>query len=176
MMDDKKAPLSAQIRIDYLKSKYHLQSHPEGGFYVQQYKSIDFITPSIRFGQEPRSCATAIYYLLTYNDFSAFHKIKSDETWHFYEGNNLLIHIIAKNGELETITLGNKDDHTVHQYTVSAEHWFAAELEDKNGYAFVGCTVAPGFEFKDFELANATNLSSQYPINTGLINRLSRQP
>ena len=140
-----------------LIQKYNLEPHPEGGWYKQTYKSNELIAAEAlpkRFGAN-RAFSTAIYFLLEQGNFSAFHRIKSDECWHFYAGDPLLIYIIEQNGELKIISLGNdfEKGHSF-QYVVPANCWFASRPAPESEYCFVGCTVSPGFEFEDFELAN----------------------
>lgn len=114
-----------------------------------------------------RNCSTAIYYLINGKNFSAFHKIKSDELWHYYEGNtSIKIYEIKNNGELIIHNLGRN---------IEKDSWFAAELTNKeeNHFALVGCTVTPGFEFEDFKLAEFNKLSLQYPNYIDIIQKLS---
>ena len=87
------------------------------------------------------------------NDFSSFHRLKSDETWNFHYGSSLTIYIINEAGILKKVTLGNPllDENAVFQYTVQANQWFAAEVNDKSSFSLVGCYVSPGFEYRDFE-------------------------
>ncbi|MEP7108999.1 MAG: cupin domain-containing protein [Ferruginibacter sp.] len=160
-----------------LVEKYTLLPHPEGGFFKENYRSLEII-PQIflpkRFNGE-RSYSTAIYFLLEKGNFSAFHKINSDECWHFYAGATLWIHVIHLNGRLETIKLGSDLlNGEQFQAVVPAECWFASEPAPGTDYSFVGCTVAPGFDFSDLELAKSDVLSKQFPQHTTLISRLSR--
>ena len=163
--------------INLLIQKYNLEPHPEGGWYKQTYKSNEQIAPEAlpeRFSAS-RTFSTAIYFLLERGNFSAFHRIKSDECWHFYAGEPLFIYIIEQTGELKIISLGN--DHEKgqsFQYVVPANCWFASRPAPESEYCFVGCTVSPGFEFDDFELANATELSTIYPQHKPIIIELCR--
>ncbi len=113
--------------------------------------------------------------MLEKNDFSAFHRIQSDETWHFYTGSPLLLYIISPDGHLKCIQISNqlKEEHFL-QYTVPYGHWFAAELEDKSGFALLGCSVSPGFDFKDFEMAEKTEMLTLYPKHKEIIDRLCK--
>ncbi|MBX2931042.1 MAG: cupin domain-containing protein [Chitinophagaceae bacterium] len=157
--------------------KYQLLPHPEGGFYKETYRSAEFIQKNAlpeRFSGD-RHFSTAIYFLLEQGNFSAFHKIKSDECWHFYTGQSLLVYIITPTGALQIIRLGsNVEQGEVFQYVVPANCWFASEPAPETDFSFVGCTVAPGFDFTDFELANATTLALQYPQHESIIKRLCR--
>jgi len=163
--------------INLLIQKYNLEPHPEGGWYKQTYKSNEQIAAEAlpeRFSAS-RTFSTAIYFLLERGNFSAFHRIKSDECWHFYAGEPLFIYIIEQTGELKIISLGN--DHEKgqsFQYVVPANCWFASRPAPESEYCFVGCTVSPGFEFDDFELANATELSTIYPQHKPIIIELCR--
>lgn len=160
-----------------LVEKFNLLPHPEGGFFKENYRSVEVIPHSSlpkRFRGD-RNYSTAIYFLLEQGNFSAFHKINSDECWHFYAGGTLLIYIIHLNGKLELIKLGNNlNEGERFQAVVPAECWFASEPAGSIAFSFVGCTVAPGFDFNDFQLAQSEELSKHYPQHKLLINRLTR--
>ncbi|HEY5966628.1 MAG TPA: cupin domain-containing protein [Chitinophagaceae bacterium] len=163
--------------VNTLIQRYGLVPHPEGGWYKQTYKSNEQIAAETlpkRFAAS-RFFSTAIYFLLEKGNFSAFHRIKSDECWHFYAGDPLLVHIIEQNGDLKVISLGS--DHEKgqsFQYVVPANCWFASRPAPGSEYCFVGCTVSPGFEFEDFELADTTELSIMYPQHKSVIIELCR--
>ncbi len=160
-----------------LISHYALQHHPEGGWYKEVYKSDEYIPQSAlppRFSGV-RAFSTAIYFLLEQGSFSSFHRIKSDECWHFYAGGPLLIYVIRQDGNLETIYLGNDiDKEHSFQFVVPANCWFASVPAPGSSFCFVGCTVAPGFDFADFELATADDLSALYPDHQNVIEQLCR--
>ncbi len=157
--------------VDY----YKLLPHPEGGYYRETYRSDALIGTGAGVFPEGRAYGTAIYFLLLQHDFSAFHRIKSDEIWHFYEGGPLLVHVIDPEGTLTTIRLGrNAGAGETFQAVVPAGCWFASEPVAGTDFAFVGCTVAPGFDFADFELAERADLCDAYPDHRELISRLSR--
>ena len=165
--------VTANYYIDHLQ----LKPHPEGGFYKESYRSAGTISssclPSDFSGD--RSFSTAIYFLLQAGDFSAFHKIKSDECWHFYEGETLLVHILQQNGFYNCIKLGRKLlDGERLQYVVPAGAWFASEPANSSFFSLVGCTVAPGFDFADFEMAHKENLLELFPQHDSLIRRLCK--
>ena len=153
-----------------------LEPHPEGGWYKEVYRSeesIDAAGLPERFGGA-RSFSTSIYFLLAEDNFSAFHRIKSDELWHFYAGDGLTVHIIAPDGEQSMLKLGAQPEAgETFQGVVPAGSWFAAEPKD-GGYGLVGCTVAPGFDFADFEMANRETLQAEFPQHSELIERLTR--
>jgi hypothetical protein len=113
--------------------------------------------------------------LLTSDNFSGFHRIKQDEVWHFYSGTPLAVHVIDNDGNYTKNLIGmDIENGLTPQLTVSANCWFASSVEGKNGYSFVGCTVAPGFDFNDFELAKRAELTAIYPQHTSIIKSLTR--
>ena len=160
----------------YIK-KFALIPHPEGGWYRQTYRSSEYIPAAAlpeRFGGD-RLFATAIYFLLEAGNFSAFHRIKSDECWHFYAGGPLEIFVLQADGTLQVTTLGPDTFNGQHfQYVVPAGCWFASRPAPGTAYALVGCTVAPGFDFADFELAAKEELSGMFPAHSLVINMLCR--
>lgn len=152
-----------------------LEPHPEGGFFRETYRSCELLTSLPPRFPGPRSVATAIYYLLSSGDCSAFHRIRSDEMWHFYSGEALCIHVLHDRkdrrqlSDYERLVIGEG----LHfQTVVPAGAWFAAEPLGE--YALVGCTVAPGFDFADFEMADRDQLVAEFPENEDLIRRLTR--
>ncbi len=158
-------------RVHFLVNHLHLEPHPEGGYYAETYRSGLQVHTSVGL----RSASTAIYFLLTDGNFSAFHRIKSDECWHHYEGDTVNIHVLHPNGGYELIKLGKDvEAGELQQAVVPAEAWFASESTGQLGYALVGCTVAPGFDFADFELAHAASLSKDFPQHNNLIRRFTR--
>ena len=135
----------------------NLQKHPEGGWFKEVYRSDEVIPaaalPTGFSGN--RSISTSIYYLLEGEDFSGFHRIKSDEIWHFYTGTSAIDIISIEEGKIRKQILGeNPQDNQFFQVIVNKNTWFAARLLNTNGFALVGCTVSPGFHFDDFEMAN----------------------
>jgi predicted cupin superfamily sugar epimerase len=166
-----------QITVPGLVEQFSLLPHPEGGFYRETYRSAECIESEAlpaRF-QGRRSFSTAILFLLEKNNFSAFHRIKSDECWHFYAGQSLHVHVIHPNGAYELIRLGsNIALGDAFQAVVPAGCWFASETAEGGQFSFVGCTVSPGFDFTDFELADGKVLSAEFPQFEKLIVRLCR--
>jgi predicted cupin superfamily sugar epimerase len=159
----------------YWIEKLGLQPHPEGGFFRQTYKSDLMIAGKALPGfTGERAASTAIYFLLEGENFSAFHRLRSDEMWHFYAGSALTVHVIAPGGEYSVTLLGNDVEFgQVFQAIVMAGCWFASHVWDWKGWALVGCTVAPGFEFEDFEMGSRERLVREYPQHAHLITRLS---
>jgi predicted cupin superfamily sugar epimerase len=165
------------ITIEQLIQAFQLAPHAEGGYYRETYRSKESIGQSAlpsRF-TAARNFATAIYFLVEQGNFSAFHRIRSDECWHFYAGQSLYVHVLHPTGEYELIRLGpDIDESEVFQAVVPAGAWFASETAPGGNFSFVGCTVAPGFDFADFELATAGSLAAQFPGQAALIRRLTR--
>lgn len=154
-----------------------LQPHPEGGYYKETYRSQDIIVkdalPKVFNGH--RNHSTGIYYLLESKDFSAFHRINQDEMWHFYKGTTLILTMISEKGELSSLKIGNNiANGEVPQAVVPKGYWFAAKVEQPESYALLGCTVAPGFDFQDFELAERTKLIAKFPQHKDIITTLTR--
>jgi predicted cupin superfamily sugar epimerase len=155
----------------YWIEKLSLQQHPEGGFYAETYRSKDRLHESKlpdRY-KSPRVFGTSIYFLLTTESVSNFHRLNSDEIWHFHTGGAAKIHFIDKQGAHSEHLIGSdlESDQSL-QVVIPKDTWFAAEVVEGD-FILVGCTVAPGFEFEDFELADRTDLSSAYPQHQTLI-------
>lgn len=160
-----------------LVEKLDLLPHPEGGFYREVYRSKGVILDLKSNGfSGPRNFCTSIYFLLTSENFSAFHKIKQDEIWHFYEGSTLSVHVIDDEGNYTKHQLGSDImNGEQRQLVVPANQWFASSVDEAGGYALVGCTVAPGFDFDDFVMANRNELINQYPEHNHIITELTRE-
>ncbi|GAB1857100.1 cupin domain-containing protein [Flavobacteriaceae bacterium MHTCC 0001] len=157
--------------------KLELQPHPEGGYFKETYRSKGSINEvdldNNIIGR--RNYSTGIYFLLTSDSFSAFHRINQDEMWHFYKGSPMRLHIISKAGKYDNILIGNNiEKGEVPQFTVKARDWFAAEVVEEGEYSLVGCTVSPGFDFKDFEMPKRLDLVSKFPEHSKIINTLTR--
>ncbi len=149
----------------------------EGGLYRELYRSDEIIPQSAlpdRFGGDRRYC-TSIYYLLENPEFSAFHRIRQEEIWHFYEGSSLTLAILTPQGELSQQKLGrNFEAGERLQVVIHRGDLFAATVDETGGYSLVGCTVAPGFEFADFEAPSRKALLQAYPQHRAVIERLTR--
>ena len=162
----------------YWVERLKLEPHPEGGYFRQTYKAelrIPRGALPAGFGGD-RSASTAIYFLLEGKNFSAFHRLKSDEVWHFYAGSPLLVDVIEATGKHIAILLGaNPEAGQSFQAVVPAGCWFASHVWDWKSWALVGCTVAPGFDFEDFELGKQAELVKEYPQHEEIIERLTRQ-
>lgn len=154
-----------------------LLPHPEGGFYKEIYRSSESIPdkglPSRFHGN--RDMATSIYFLLKEGDLSAFHKLLSDEIWHYYAGGPCAIHIITENGKLVHKYLGPDYRNNQHfQVVVLHDCWFAANPLPGSSFTLAGCTMAPGFSFEDFLLGDPEELIRQYPAHKTIIRKFSR--
>ncbi|CAO3610559.1 unnamed protein product [Cunninghamella blakesleeana] len=169
---NQKAKVEIKVTANYLINKLHLEPHSEGGSYSEVYRDKLKIKkeglPPNEFNDD-RSCST--------NKVSSFHTLKSDELWHFYEGNtSITIYEITLNGDLKIHQLG-KDLENGESYVCSIEKhsWFAAELNEKTDDSFVliGCTVAPGFEYQDYTLGTFDDLKNVFPQHVELIRRLT---
>lgn len=165
---------TARIWIDRLE----LQPHPEGGYFRETYRAAENIPEAAlpeRF-TGPRAFGTAIYYLLTGDDFSSLHRLASDEIWHFYTGAPLDIHMIDAAGRYRKQRLGCNphEGESLLQVVVEAGNWFGATVADRDAFTLAGCTVAPGFDFADFELARREDLLGLYPAHAELIRTLTR--
>lgn len=164
--------------IDYWVNNLGMQPHPEGGFFVETHRTQDQVLTKRGDIWLERSAGTAIYFLMPADSFSAFHRITADETWHFYYGDPLTIYELTDQQALLKHQLGANPAAGQHfQLTIPAYAWFASTVERQQGgagYSLVGCTVSPGFEFADFELANADELAAQFPAHASLIRSLCR--
>jgi predicted cupin superfamily sugar epimerase len=161
----------------YWIEKLQLTRHIEGGSFREVYRSSLSVPrkalPVLFQGE--RNISTSIYFLLEKDQFSAFHRIASDELWHFYFGDPLLIYEITHSGMLNTHLLGcDAEKGEVFQTVIQAGSWFASVPAKGSEYSLAGCTVSPGFDFADFELADRGHLSMQYPRHAGLIASLTR--
>jgi uncharacterized protein len=160
---------------EYWIEKLKLQPHPEGGFFKETYRSGESISreglPS-RF-PSARHLSTAIYFLLRSGDISSFHRIKSDELWHYHAGVSLSIYVLSDKG-LDVHLLGaDIDKGESLQVVIPANCWFGAKVNELDSYTLAGCTVAPGFDFGDFELAKREDLIKTFPTHESIITMLT---
>jgi len=159
---------------EYWIEKLGLQPHPEGGFFRETYRSHEVILKQAlpeRFAGD-RVFSTCIYFLLNKKECSVFHRIQQDEGWHFYEGSSLTIHIIDPLGEYSAVKLGRDiENGESFQAVVKAGCWFAAAVDNTEAFSLVGCTVAPGFDFADFDIADRHRLVALYPEHRDVIEK-----
>lgn len=156
-------------------TKLNLSPHPEGGYFREIYRSAEIISKGLpnRYSGGRNFC-TSIYYLLMSGQCSSFHKIQSDETWHFYYGSPLELHIIHPNKKHELIFLGHDiENGEILQHTVPHGSWMGATPKEINSYSITGATVSPGFDFNDFELGKRNELIKLYPQHESIINKLA---
>jgi uncharacterized protein len=160
---------------DLLISQLKLIPHPEGGHYKRTYQSTSLVgVKQSEYESLERHAGTAIYYLLKGREFSAWHRIKSDETWFHHQGGTVKIHMIdPSSGAYQSITLGTPETITAAtpQYTVKKNTWFSVSVDDPSSYALCGCSVTPGFDFKDFTLADHDDLTAKFPEHEKIISR-----
>jgi predicted cupin superfamily sugar epimerase len=155
-------PKKAQEYID----KLGLLPHPEGGFYKETYRS------AVKTGD--RNLMTAIYFLITSNNISRFHRIKSDEMWYFHDGSPLSVHTLDKENGHQVHKVGlNLSNGENPQLLVPANTIFGSSLDEENAFSLVSCTVAPGFDFADFELFTTQDLLSQFPDYEEIVRKMS---
>ena len=162
---------------EYWVEKYQLLPHPEGGFYGEVYQSEEMLPsealPS-RFAGS-RKMGTGIYFLIDSENFSAFHRLQADEIWHHYTGATVTLHFIDPQGHFFQRRVGSDPESgALFQVLAPSGHWFAATVDSPGAYALTGCTMAPGFDFEDFELARREQLIMQFPRHEALIRRLTR--
>ena len=143
--------------------KLGLVPHPEGGYYRQLFGNDETGDKAL----------STIYYLLTANDMSAFHRLHDMvEIWYFHAGEPLNIYVIDSAGTLTVHHLSEQDE---MQAVIQPEQWFAAEIPTKCGFCLVGCAVGPAFRFENFELAKKEELLKLYPQHGELIGRMCRE-
>jgi hypothetical protein len=162
----------AQLLIDRLG----LAPHPERGYYVETYRAsltVEGLPPPFA---GPRAAGTAIYFLVTSAQPTTYlHRLRSDEIFHFYEGGPLDVLLLGATGPGDVRRLGtNVAAGERPQIVIPAGTWFAVELSDVASHCLIGCTVAPGFEFADFELAAGPELAVRYPTHAARIARMTR--
>jgi uncharacterized protein len=153
----------------------NLVKHPEGGWYKETYRSPEYIEKDhipYRFSGR-RSFSTSIYFLLKSDEFSAFHRIKQDEIWHFYTGSSLTIYVIEQNGYYLEYNLGLEKGEQP-QVLIKAGCFFAAQVNERDNYTLVGCTVSPGFDFDDFELPSRERLLTVFPQHKLIITKFTK--
>jgi hypothetical protein len=178
------------IEVDDLIKKLNLKKHKfEGGYYKETYRSIDMVSyreessstlydksdpTKIISGTKIRPSSTLIFYLLKGNQISPLHKVNQDEVWHFYLGSSLTLYILNENGTTKLVKLGNNiSDGCIFHYVVKKNTWFCAEVDDKTSFSLLGCTVAPGFEFDDFELGIRSDLLTAFPQHKSIIEKFT---
>lgn len=146
-------PSGAELLIAQLR----LEPHPEGGHFRETYRARELVSTE----RGMRAASTAILFLLVAGRWSRWHRIRSDEVWHHHAGSGLRIYELSPQGQVRLTSLGSDLAAGEQlQHVVPAGRWFAAEPDASLPWSLVGCTVAPGFDFADFELASATQLEA----------------
>lgn len=153
-----------------------LQKHPEGGWFREVYRSLRVIPEDAFLGFPANRCfATSIYFMLSSDEFSAFHRIKSDEIWHFYDGSPANIYSISPEGILTRHQLGRDvGNNESLQVVIPAGHWFGSKVAVPDSYMLAGCNVSPGFEFSDFEMGKRSVLLNSFPQHAAIIRQLTK--
>ena len=166
------------LKYQQLIALFKLEPHPEGGFFRETYRSEECVAAAGlpgRFGAA-RSFSTAIYYLLPGGVKSHIHRIRSDELWHFYLGGPLELIQISPDGAVKETVMGHEIESGQQvQCIVPAGWWFGAIPKPGSDYSFVGCTVAPGFDFADFEMGDRARLINMFPAASVEIERLTKK-
>ena len=165
-------------RLEEIIKKLELEPHPEGGYFKETYRSTGEINSASLDNAYSgnRNYSTCIYFLLTSENNSAFHRIKQDEIWHFYDGSPIRLHTISENGEHNSHIIGRDIlNGESPQLVVKGGDWFAAEVINKDDFSLVGCTVSPGFSFEDFELPARKVLLEKFPEHAELITKFTRK-
>jgi len=160
---------------DWIK-KLQLTPHPEGGYYRETYRHPLLIQRSQLPAQYAgdRCLMTIIYFLLRGGQFSALHRLRSIESWHFYQGCPMILYFLDKTAAAQEVTLGpDIDTGQVLQVVIPCDTWFGARPADPQSYALVGCIVSPGFDFADFELAKRRKLIEEFPQHRKWIESLT---
>jgi uncharacterized protein len=165
-----------QEKAIYYIKKLDMMPHPEGGYYKEIYRSDEVIEsehlPERYDGR--RNFSTSIYFLLRGNQISKFHRLKSDEIWHYYDGCCARIIVINKIGKLFVYFLGKDlEKNEELQIVIPKGCWFGAELVDKSSFILTGCTVSPGFDFSDFEMGKKETLLKEFPEYKNIIKKFS---
>lgn len=145
-------------QVGTLIKQLGLEPHPEGGYYRETYRAPLVIDSADHVGK--RSAFTSIYYLLAGDQYSAWHRVASDESWFLHMGSGVEIFTLIPTHEAATMALQTQTLGVMGQFglTIPAGRWFAAKPLGPDGFALVSCVVAPGFVFEDFELATRQQL------------------
>lgn len=158
--------MSNKLNIEEVITRLGLKPHPEGGYYAETFRSLESVMLS---DGRQRSASTAIYFLLPEGAFSALHRVAADECWHHYGGVPLELVMISPTGSLERVIIGpDLEAGQRPQHVVPSGWWQAARPRDK-GSALAGCTVAPGFDFADFEMPSRPVMLELFPGHEAVI-------
>jgi uncharacterized protein len=160
----------------YWIRRLKLKPHPEGGWYREYYRAAGRIPAAAlpaRY-RGTRAYSTSVFFLLRSEEVSLLHKLHSDELWHWYAGSPLTLHAIDPRGRFRAFRLGPGTTlaHTF-QAVLPAGWWFGGTVDRPRSYTLIGCTVAPGFDFRDFELGRHADLLRRFPRHARIIRRLT---
>src|SRR5690348_2628339 len=151
------------MSADELIKRLNLKPHPEGGYFSETYRSSGTIQSSST-GQKDRAFSTAIYYMLVEGSRSRFHRLSSDEVFHFYMGDPVTWVLLGMEGAKKVVLGNDLKKGQQFQLVIPAGTWFGGYLNEGGKYALMGTTVAPGFDFADFVLAKREELLRLFPI------------
>jgi predicted cupin superfamily sugar epimerase len=164
------------VTAEALIRLFGMKPHPEGGYYEETYRARGTIPKSaLKDGHAgDRSYSTAIFYLLPKGARSRLHRLGSDEMFHFYLGGPLILVKISSKGKIEKVRLGHDVlSGCVLQHVIPAGTWFGAYPARGSDFSLIGCTVAPGFDFADFEVGDREKLLRRYPRAASVIRKLT---
>ncbi|ACA42109.1 cupin domain-containing protein [Lysinibacillus sphaericus] len=154
----------------YFIKQLNLAEHPEGGYYISSFRAEENI--AVRDVQRP--IYTSIYFLLRSQDISHLHRLQSDELWYYHAGSPLTVHMIFPDGTYEAKKLGlNLEAGEIPQIAVPKNTIFGSSVEEVDTFSLVGCMVAPGFDFEDFELFTQEELLADYPQHEAVIRKMA---
>jgi predicted cupin superfamily sugar epimerase len=168
--------------IEALVELLALAPHPEGGYFRETFRASQRVQGlgDGAYSGHSRAAGTAIYFLLPAETFSAWHRVRSDEVWHHYDGAPLALHTIDPAGAHGTVVLGRdlargeRPQHVVPAGWLQAARPVVATRDGDPAYALCGCTVSPGFEFADFELPTRAELQRSFPQLGAVIDAFTR--
>jgi predicted cupin superfamily sugar epimerase len=153
-----------------------LQPHPEGGHYAELFRSPLAVTSAAH--PSVRAASTAIYFLLKEGEFSALHRVRSDEVWHHYAGDAIELHAFDEAKHTLCRLGGDLVGGERPMAVIPAGVWQAARIADvagpRHGYGLCGCTVAPGFDFVDFELPSREEMLAKLAAHGEWVRALTR--
>ena len=165
-------------KVKHIIKVLEMIPHPEGGFYKENYRAKGEINANALTDKYngSRNFSTGIYFMLTEDSFSAFHRINQDEMWHFYDGDPIELHMITKSGDYSCVIIGRDiSNNEFLQYVVPGGVWFASRVKNKAEYSLLGCTVSPGFDFNDFVLPSRKEMTALFPQHAEIIAELTHR-
>jgi predicted cupin superfamily sugar epimerase len=155
------------MEIEKYIEMLQLEKHPEGGYFKEVYRSVDNLE------SKPRSLLTSIYFLLTSENVSRFHRIQSDELWYYHAGSPLIVHTLDEMGHHKNLIGNNIQNGELPYFCVPKKTIFGSTVLEENSFSLVSCAVAPGFDFEDFELFTEKELLEIFPQHQDIIHQLT---